>query len=364
MNTEATYARMLGREFNTLRNSWQAERVTEGDVLIGMQKYGRQAQITALKTKGSLNALELKELAELTALQHTYSTALKGTASTIDTINGVVMRGSLAAGVKLGVANLTIALKGMTEQTALLQNQERAGIITKRELNLALTQQAVTQCGVLATIDAEILATRNLGIVQLGNVERLTQLRTAQSQYTAALASTIAAQQASAGLFRSGLYGEGWTALLVALLVSLVTWAAADAQWRGKVHAAALQGLPIVMLPAPALTDPTPAPIPAPVEAVPVSKDPDMLTLRTLLFSALSLGSTPATPGQSSALGTWVDTWLPKLKADVQAMGTGLNAVNLLVLARDVTPAANQLAGVFIGTDRAEVAAITLRFAV
>jgi len=110
--------------------------------------------------------------------------------------------------------------------------------------------------------------------------------------------------------------------------------------------------------------DPTPVSLPAPVEAAPAPKDPDMLTLMTLLSGALSLGSTPATPGQSSALGTWVDTWLPKLKADVQVMGTGLNAVNLLVLARDVIPAANQLAGVFAGTDRAEVAAITLRFAV
>jgi len=209
MNTEATYARMLSREVNTLRNNWQSERVGEADVVTGMQKYGRQAQINmdiieaqiaALKGKSSLNVVELKQLAELTTLQDTYSRSLKGTASTINTINGVVTRGSLAAGVKLGVADLTIALKGMTEQTMLLQDQERAGIITKKELSLALTQQAGTQRGVLATIDAEILATRNLGIVQLGNVERLTQLRTAQSQYTAALASTVAAQQASAGL--------------------------------------------------------------------------------------------------------------------------------------------------------------------
>jgi len=191
---------------------------------------------------------------------------------------------------------------------------------------------------------------------RLGTEGRTTQL----------LAGGFSALTGGLITFRSGLYGEGWTALLVALLVSLVTWAAADAQWRGKVQAAAaaLQGLPIVLLPAPASTDPTPISLPAPVEAAPAPKDPDMLTLMTLLSAALSLGSTPATPGQSAALGTWVDTWLPKLKADVQALGNNLNAVTLLGLAKDVIPAANQLAGVFVGADRAEVVAVTLRFAV
>lgn len=191
---------------------------------------------------------------------------------------------------------------------------------------------------------------------RLGTEGRTTQL----------LAGGFSALTGGLITFRSGLYGEGWTALLVALLVSLVTWAGADAQWRGKVQAAsaALQGLPIVLLPAPASADPTPVPLPAPVEAAPIPGDPDMLTLMTLLSGALSLGSTPPTTGQSTALGTWVDTWLPKLRADVQALGTGLNAVTLLSLAKDVIPAANQLAGVFVGADRGEVVAVTLRFVV
>jgi len=123
----------------------------------------------------------------------------------------------------------------------------------------------------------------------------------------------------------------------------------------------AAQDTPVLAEPATAF--PSPASLPA-SEAAPAPKDPDMLTLMTLLSSALSLGSTPATPGQSAALGTWVDTWLPKLKADVQALGNNLNAVTLLGLAKDVIPATNQLAGVFVGADRAEVVAVTLRFAV
>jgi len=48
----------------------------------------------------------------------------------------------------------------------------------------------------------------------------------------------------------------------------------------------------------------------------------------------------------------------------MQALGNNLNAVTLLGLAKDVIPAANQLAGVFVDADRAEVVAVTLRFAV
>jgi len=115
-----------------------------------------------------------------------------------------------------------------------------------------------------------------------------------ESRTTPLLAGGFSALTGGLITFRSGLYGEGWTALLV----SLVIWAAADAQWRGKVQAtaAALQGRRIVLLPAPALTDPTPALLPA-FEAALAPKDPDMLSLMALVSSTLSLGSTPATPG-------------------------------------------------------------------
>jgi len=48
----------------------------------------------------------------------------------------------------------------------------------------------------------------------------------------------------------------------------------------------------------------------------------------------------------------------------MQALGNNLNAVTLLGLAKDVILAANQLAGVFVDADRAEMIAVTLRFAV
>ncbi|WP_407543773.1 phage tail tape measure protein (plasmid) [Deinococcus radiomollis] len=213
MNTEAQAARMLKQEVNTLRNFWQAERVTEAETVAGMQKFNAaaagqltslEAQITALKGLDVLNVAETKQLAELIALQNSYGVALKGTASTINTVNGVITRGSLAAGVKLGVNDLSVALKGLTEQTTLLVNQEKAGIITKKELVAGLAQQVAAQRSTLAAIEAEAAATRNLGLVQVGNVERLTQLRTAQGEYTAALAQTIAAQERSAGMSAKG----------------------------------------------------------------------------------------------------------------------------------------------------------------
>jgi len=143
MNTEATYARMLKQEVNTLRNAWQAEYVTEAETVLGMQKYGSQAkinlsmieaQIAALKGLSNLNAAELKQLAELTALQNSYSIALKGTASTINTVNGVITRGSLAAGVSAGVRDAANAI-------TLLNNQYKAGIITQSEFTAGLGAQ-------------------------------------------------------------------------------------------------------------------------------------------------------------------------------------------------------------------------------
>lgn len=218
---------------------------------------------------------------------------------------------------------------------------------------------------------------------RLGTEGRTTQL----------LAGGFSALTGGLITFRSGLYGEGWTALLVALLVSLVTWAAADAQWRGKVQAAtaALQGLqqsgglPNTVLPGPtsspapsepsqvaqvspapaepATALPSPAYTPAPVAAY-LSGDPMILTLISLLSSALALGATAPTSGQAAALGTWADTWLPEFRHDVEALGTGITPAGVMKLVGDVIPAANSLQGTFKGLDRAEVVGVTVRFVV
>ena len=186
----------------------------------------------------------------------------------------------------------------------------------------------------------------------------------------------------------SGSYGHGWPGLGISLLVSLVTWAAADAQWQGKVQAAvaalknvqASGGLPTTVFPPtapldhsqaaqvtpapaePATALPSPASPPAPV-AAPTPGDPAMFTLIGLLTSALSLGAAP-TPAQTSTLVVWTDTWLPKFKADVLALGDGITPGEVLALVGDVIPAANQLEGTFKGLDRAQVVGVTVRFVV
>jgi len=218
---------------------------------------------------------------------------------------------------------------------------------------------------------------------RLGTEGRTTQL----------LAGAFSALTGGLITFRSGLYGEGWVGLLVAVLVSLVTWAAADAQWRGKVQAAtaALQGLqqsgglPNSVLPLPrsspsafepqqaaqvtpaaaepATALPSPASLPVP-EAAPTPGDPAMFTLIGLLTTALSLGAAPLTATQTSTLGVWADTWLPKFKKDVLAFGDGIMITEVMTLVGDVIPAANSLQGTFKGLDRAEVVGVTVRFVV
>jgi len=124
----------------------------------------------------------------------------------------------------------------------------------------------------------------------------------------------------------------------------------------------AAQDTPVPAEPATAL--PSPASPPVPVEAAPTPGDPAMSTLMSLLTAALSLGAAAPTPAQVSVLDGWTDTWLPKFKADVQALGTGLTPASLLTIVGDVIPAANQLQGAFKGLDRAEVVGVTVRFVV
>jgi len=87
-----------------------------------------------------------------------------------------------------------------------------------------------------------------------------------------------------------------------------------------------------------------------------------MFNLMTLLSSALSLGATPPTASQTTALEAWVDQQLPLLRADVVAVGTSFNMPVLIKLANDTMRAANLLDGVLKGLKRAEVVAITVRF--
>jgi len=77
-----------------------------------------------------------------------------------------------------------------------------------------------------------------------------------------------------------------------------------------------------------------------------------VLTLISLLSSALALGATAPTSGQAAALGTWADTWLPEFRHDV------------MVISADVIPAANSLQGTFKGLDRAQVVSVAVRFMV
>jgi len=113
----------------------------------------------------------------------------------------------------------------------------------------------------------------------------------------------------------------------------------------------------------PATALPSPASPPAP-EAVPTPGDPTMSTLLSLLTAALSLGAAAPTPAQVSVLNVWTDTWLPKFKADVLALGDGITPGEVLTLVGDVIPAANQLQGTFKGLDRADVVGVTVRFVV
>ena len=239
INTEAQAAKMLTQEVSVLRNYWQAERATEAETVAGMQKYNSAAaqqltaiegQISALKAKGVLSTVETKQLAELIALQNSYGIALKSTASTMNTVAGVITRGSLAAGVQAGTAGLNsykTSLTGITNQTELLANQERAGIITTKELNLALKEQAASLRTGLAAVDSEVMALRNMGVLSLQETERLAQLTQSQNGYTAALARTIDAQQRSnavgarAGFARGA--GVGGSLSSIGMAASLVS---------------------------------------------------------------------------------------------------------------------------------------------
>jgi len=123
----------------------------------------------------------------------------------------------------------------------------------------------------------------------------------------------------------------------------------------------AAQVTPVPAEPATAL--PSPANPPAP-EVAPIPGDPAMLNLMSLLTAALSLGAAAPTPAQVSVLDVWTDTWLPKFKADVLALGDGITPGEVLTLVGDVIPAANQLQGTFKGFDRADVVGVTVRFVV
>jgi len=246
---EAAAAREVSQSLNVLRVAWQTEKISGTEAASAMAAHqvtilstiaALEKEQVALRQKGVLDVADTRRVQELTALQNIYSQALRTTASVQAATNGTILKGSLAASVQAGTAGLNnykASLFGITSQTELLTNQERAGIITTQQLNLALKEQTASLRTGLAAVDAEVMGLKALGVLSVQETERLAQLTQSQNSYTAALARTLEAQQRSnamgaragfaqgAGL-RGNISGLGMAASLVSPEAGMLAMAA------------------------------------------------------------------------------------------------------------------------------------------
>lgn len=203
---------------------------------------------------------------------------------------------------------------------------------------------------------------------KLGTEGRVTQL----------IAGFFSALIAGVGGYETGAYGQGWGAVIIALISSLVTWLASDSMFKAKVNA--VQAAMVGLIQAGAFNQTPPPSVPLPQEPISGTSDDvllippaaglpgpsqaqgDTMNLLNLLTAALALGITPPTADQTAALGAWLDKHLPDLTKDIKAAGAGLNMATVLILVQDLVPAANELATVFRGLDRATVVAVVGRY--
>ncbi|SMB85770.1 peptidoglycan DD-metalloendopeptidase family protein [Deinococcus hopiensis] len=259
---EAAAAREASQSINTYRIAWQSEAVNDVTAAAEMAKREQrirstivalEAEKTALMDLGVPEQAQMKRIQELTQLLNNYSQQLRVAVSVQNSINGTITKGSLAAGVAAGVQDLRATVRGLADETTRLQNAEQAGLITKRELAAALASQQAVMRNSLGMIQTEIVALRNLGVLDVQQTERLAQLAQAQNGYTAALARTVGAQQAAAAAQRAsvggalGVRGAGGmnNAAIAASFVSPELGMAAMAATMGPVvaGAAAVAGL-------------------------------------------------------------------------------------------------------------------------
>lgn len=213
------------REANSLRLDWQNLRLSDSDTLarLEQQRRGYQnaqdalaGQISSLREKGVLDEAEMSRVDRLTRYYERYGQALRTLGSIEASIQGQIQKGSLADSVQRGtdaeLRALTQAAREAAAGVRLLQDQERAGLITKRELLAALTQERTAITAQVTAIREEAAALRGLDAPSAQQLARLEALTTAERGYTAALAQTARAQQEvarSQSVVRAGLMGAG-----------------------------------------------------------------------------------------------------------------------------------------------------------
>ncbi|ULH17341.1 hypothetical protein MF271_19315 (plasmid) [Deinococcus sp. KNUC1210] len=154
-----------------------------------------QAQIEAKTRNSTLSLEEAGNVVRLVATQDTYTTALARVRAALTQAGGMSAE--------------TAALKASTTETERLINAEKARLLTRQQLNAALTGQVTSQKAALTAIESEMVALKNLSTLDVQQVERLAQLTRAQSEYTAALAGTVAAQERSAAMSARAAFAGG-----------------------------------------------------------------------------------------------------------------------------------------------------------
>lgn len=205
----------LKQELNTLRIAWQTARpgtntadiatemTVQRDAIRGVIAALEQEK-AALTQKATLTEAETVRVRQLTALLNGYAQAERTAASVLANMNGEILRGSLADGVRMGT---TAALNTQYRETAtaasLLVNQERAGLITKAELVSRIEIHRTAMQGEIAVIQQEIAATRARAAADAAEAVRLQELIALEGRYTAALAAATAAQTRAAAAQRA-----------------------------------------------------------------------------------------------------------------------------------------------------------------
>ncbi|GGR16864.1 phage tail tape measure protein [Deinococcus ruber] len=154
-----------------------------------------QAQIEAKTRNSTLTLEEAGNVVRLVATQDTYTAALARVRAALTQAGGMSAE--------------TAALKASTTETERLINAEKARLLTRQQLNAALTGQVTSQKSALLAIESEMTALKNLSSLDVQQVERLAQLTRAQSEYTAALAGTVAAQERSAAMSARAAFAGG-----------------------------------------------------------------------------------------------------------------------------------------------------------
>ncbi|QLG10991.1 phage tail tape measure protein [Deinococcus sp. D7000] len=212
------------QELNSYRIAWQTQGKTDAEASAFMARKqtaiqgtiaALEAERAALQSSGAMTAAETKRYQELTAQINNLSIALRTAASVQAQVNGSILKGSLAAGVRDGMGaqqQMSAALKSTTMETQRLIDAEKAGLLSKGQLATALTRQMTAQRGSLAAIEAEMAGLRQLGVLDVQQTERLATLTTAQAGYTRALMASVEAQRAAAAsssLLRAGMMGAG-----------------------------------------------------------------------------------------------------------------------------------------------------------